>query len=106
MFLKIIGKAVKSSSRESVPSVSVESVVLEGKCIYTISDNGIGIPADQLKTIFEVSTRASNSKDFEGTGFGLGLVKRIMDKYGGLIKISSEINVGTTVRLEFLSESE
>jgi signal transduction histidine kinase len=33
-------------------------------------------------------------------------VKRIMDKYGGLIKISSEINVGTTVRLEFLSESE
>jgi light-regulated signal transduction histidine kinase (bacteriophytochrome) len=106
IFLNIIGNAVKYSSRESVPSVSVESVVLEGKCIYTISDNGIGIPADQLKTIFEVSTRASNSKDFEGTGFGLGLVKRIMDKYGGLIKISSEINVGTTVRLEFLSESE
>lgn len=106
IFLNIIGNAVKYSSRKSIPHIAIDSVVVGEKNIYTISDNGIGIPADQLKSVFEVYKRGSNSSNFEGTGFGLGLVKRIMAKYGGDIEISSELGVGTTVKLEFLGENE
>ncbi|HMR20027.1 MAG TPA: ATP-binding protein, partial [Sphingobacterium sp.] len=106
IFLNIIGNAVKYSSHEPAPCISIESALIGNKNVYTISDNGIGIPDDHLKNIFATYSRGSNSKDFEGTGFGLGLVKRIMTKYGGNIEISSKLNVGTTVRLEFVCEAD
>ncbi len=63
-----------------------------------VSDNGSGIPKEDLPHIFEEFYRASNAKNsnIEGTGLGLSLVKAIVDRHKGSIKAKSTIGVGTT----------
>lgn len=101
IFLNIVGNAIKYSSTQNTPLVQINSIQ-RGDCIYyQIVDNGIGIPREYLNNIFNVFTRANNTGKFPGTGVGLCLVKRIIEKLGGQISIDSEIGSGTTVTLSF-----
>ncbi|HBG49922.1 MAG TPA: hypothetical protein DDW90_10575 [Cyanobacteria bacterium UBA9971] len=63
---------------------------------FSVQDNGIGIPKDQLKTVLE-GIRASNTEDFQGTGFGLHLVNKILKKAGSEVMIESELGKGTKI---------
>lgn len=60
-------------------------------------DNGIGIPEDEMKKIFEPFYRASNAISIRGSGIGLQLVSQIIRNHNGEIEISSAVNKGTTV---------
>ena len=62
-----------------------------------ISDTGIGIPADELGSVFEEFFRASNAKSLEkdGTGLGLSIVKQIIERHGGEIAVQSQQGQGT-----------
>ena len=101
IFLNIVGNAIKYSSKHNKPLIQINSVQ-RGDCIYyKVADNGIGIPSESLNNIFNVFTRANNTDKFPGTGVGLCLVKRIIERLGGQIFIDSEINSGTTVTLSF-----
>lgn len=101
IFLNLIGNAVKYSSAEENPKVTITSFSDTKAIRYVIEDNGIGIPKDLLPNIFEMFSRASNANQFEGTGIGLSLVKRIMDRLGAEINIRSEENKGTEINLYF-----
>jgi two-component system sensor histidine kinase PilS (NtrC family) len=79
------GRLLLSASASSAP----DEVVL------SVSDEGRGIPADELDTIFQ-PFRGSFEK---GTGLGLAIVHRIVTDYGGSIEVSSTVGVGTTVRV-------
>jgi signal transduction histidine kinase len=79
------GRLLVSASASSAP----DEVVL------SVSDEGRGIPADELDTIFQ-PFRGSFEK---GTGLGLAIVHRIVTDYGGSIEVSSTVGVGTTVRV-------
>ena len=72
-----------------------ESVIIE------ITDTGIGIPPDEQPRIFEEFYRASNARQMEpdGDGLGLSLVKRIVELHHGTIGFSSELGRGTTFRI-------
>jgi PAS domain S-box-containing protein len=62
-----------------------------------ITDQGIGIPEDDLKNLFQPFSRAANTKDIEGTGLGLAIVQEFIEKHRGKINIDSKLNKGTTV---------
>jgi 2-iminoacetate synthase len=61
-----------------------------------VSDNGIGIPRDDIPHLFTEFHRASNVQQIVGTGLGLAIVKEIVDKHGGKIEVESEEGLGTT----------
>ncbi|MBL4657157.1 MAG: tetratricopeptide repeat-containing sensor histidine kinase [Flavobacteriales bacterium] len=63
----------------------------------TVSDNGQGIPKDQQSKVFEMFVRAN--LESEGTGLGLYIVKKAIEKLGGIIALESEVGVGTTFNI-------
>ena len=101
VFTNIISNAIKYSARSANPKVTIKGTVESGEVIYSVTDNGIGIEIDHYDKVFELFRRMENVKDFEGTGVGLSIVKRIMDKHNGRVWFESELNKGTTFYLAF-----
>lgn len=101
VFLNIIGNAVKYSVQRKPPRIKIKSRKTKKATVYIITDNGIGIPAENLSTIFDVFTRAGNAGAYQGTGIGLSLARRILNRLGGTIEIVSEEGRSTTVTLIF-----
>ncbi|WP_333802420.1 ATP-binding protein [Sphingobacterium multivorum] len=101
IFSNLIINAIKYSAQSDSPVVSIDSSHEDDYTHYQIKDNGIGIPSEHLPHIYEMFTRADNVGSIPGTGIGLSLVKRIMERLGGNIKIESEVGLGTTVHLYF-----
>ncbi|WP_166336042.1 ATP-binding protein [Sphingobacterium chungjuense] len=101
IFANIIGNAIKYSSKSDKAIVCIESYRRNDSIYYCISDNGIGIGADELANIYDVFKRMSNSSGFEGTGVGMAIVKRIVERLQASIEVESELKKGTTVHLTF-----
>ncbi|RZK55800.1 MAG: GHKL domain-containing protein, partial [Pedobacter sp.] len=96
VFSNIIGNAVKYSAKAEKPMVKITAVLGSEEVIYAISDNGIGIDVNHHDKVFELFKRMENVKDFEGTGVGLSIVKRIIERHNGRIWFESELEKGTT----------
>jgi PAS domain S-box-containing protein len=64
-----------------------------------VQDQGIGIPEEDKKYLFDVYHRAKNVKTVAGTGLGLAIVKRAVERHNGTIRVESEIGIGTTFTL-------
>lgn len=75
----------------------------KSQAVIAVSDNGIGIPYEHQSRIFERFYRVdkSHSKESGGTGLGLSIVKHAVACHGGTIKLDSEVNKGTTVKVIF-----
>ena len=98
LFENLIGNAVKYSSRRERAVVRVlGKLVEEGRWVeVSVADNGIGFDMEFADKIFNVFTRLVGEKDFQGTGVGLAISKRVVDRHGGEIRVESEIGEGTT----------
>lgn len=95
VFSNLIGNAVKYSQYSTPALVHIEGLVSENNTSYQIKDNGLGIAEKDLTNIFDLFKRMDNVKDIEGSGVGLAIVKRIIDKHHGKIWAKSEIDKGT-----------
>jgi signal transduction histidine kinase len=93
----ILENACKFSDNKSV---NLKLLTDKGYILLTISDEGIGIPAEELKNIFVPFYRGSNARDLEGFGFGLPLAYRIIKLHSGDIRVSSQIGKGTIVKIK------
>ena len=84
-------------------SVSVNVRVADGSAVLTVSDTGIGIPAEDQSRIFERFYRVdkSHSKEVGGTGLGLSIVKHSAKVHGAKISLESELGKGTTISVKF-----
>ena len=94
-FFNLLDNAVKYGNEQPV------SVRLfpEGRSVcLEVKDQGIGISADEMEYVFEPFYRSQRSSHLSGSGVGLSLVKSIAEKYGGSIRIASEMGRGTTAR--------
>jgi light-regulated signal transduction histidine kinase (bacteriophytochrome) len=100
VFLNIINNAVKYSSQNEQPKVEIEGKENGETIIYTITDNGIGIPEEEKHKMFKIFNRMDNAKKFKGNGIGLSIVFRIMKRIGGNVEYESNKD-GTTFILTF-----
>lgn len=73
----------------------------EQKVFLKFIDNGIGIPGDEINNIFQPLFRSKNANNKPGSGIGLSIVNRIANIHNAIIKVDSEINVGTSVTVAF-----
>ncbi len=96
LFQNLIGNALKYQSPDSVPRVSVKSQNEGGQRVFSVIDNGIGIKSNHQERIFQIFQRLHNSEEFAGTGIGLAMCKKIVDKYGGKIWVDSVVGEGST----------
>ena len=101
LFTNLISNAVKYSAGAEQAKVTISSFQEGEEIIFKIQDNGIGIKPDNHEHIFELFTRMDNVKDIEGTGVGLAIVKRIVERHNARIWFESELNTGTVFYLAF-----
>jgi two-component system sensor histidine kinase ArlS len=96
-FRNLLDNACKFSTDE----VIIEIMISEKYINITIKDRGIGIPVDEIDSIYRPFKRAANVKYFSGFGIGLSLVAKIIELHNAQIKINSVENEGTQVELIF-----
>lgn len=101
VFSNLIGNAVKYSQQSDSTIIHISGKLMSGKVHYMIKDNGMGIAPSDLFKIFELFNRMDNVKDIEGSGVGLAIVKRIVEKHEGTIHAESELGIGSTFHLTF-----
>jgi light-regulated signal transduction histidine kinase (bacteriophytochrome) len=101
VFANVVGNAVKYSMKSEPPKVSIFGEETEYEVTYTITDNGLGIDIKHLPRIFELFNRMDNVGDIEGTGVGLAIVKRIIEKHKGKIWVDSELGSGSSFYISF-----
>ncbi|QGG46428.1 ATP-binding protein [Heliorestis convoluta] len=107
ILLNLLGNAVKFTEKGSV-SLQLscpEKTYLPGEIVpieITVTDTGIGIPHDRLESIFAAFAQIDSSmgRNYEGTGLGLAISKKLAQLMGGSISVESEIDQGSTFRLQ------
>jgi signal transduction histidine kinase len=93
----LIGNAVKFR-REEAPRVHVSASAAGSEWTVTVEDNGIGVPVDQAERVFQIFQRLHTREEYEGTGIGLAVCRRIVERHGGHIWIEPGEEVGSRVR--------
>ncbi len=96
VFQNIIGNALKFHKPNIPPVVKVDVVESAGYCRISIRDNGIGFEEKYLDRIFTIFQRLHGKLEYEGTGVGLAVVRRIVERHGGTITASSLPDHGST----------
>lgn len=94
LWANLLNNALKYSSQKENPIVEVGTSVKNGREVFFIKDNGIGIHPDFWEMIFETFKRAVG-ENFKGTGVGLAIVKKVIEKHNGEIWVESEPDQGS-----------
>jgi signal transduction histidine kinase len=92
----LIGNAIKYRSPHRPPEIHLSAGVRDGSWVFTVRDNGIGIDPEYKEKIFGLFKRLHNTNEYSGTGIGLAICKRIIDRYQGQIWVESEPGNGST----------
>lgn len=95
LFQNLIGNAIKFQDKK-VPQVSVSVESANNSYKFMVKDNGIGIDPQYFNKIFQVFERLHNQEEYSGSGLGLTICQRIVERHGGKIGVESEPGVGTT----------
>jgi len=95
LFQNLIGNALKFCKAER-PIVRIQTEPRGGDWVFSVADNGIGIDAQYKDRIFMIFQRLHKQSEYPGTGIGLAVCKRIVERNGGRIWLESEPGKGTT----------
>ncbi|HMG90099.1 MAG TPA: PAS domain S-box protein [Chryseolinea sp.] len=105
----LISNSLKFSSPKRLLTIEIRSKIVNGEdlsgmnfsvnkkyCHISVSDNGIGFDQKYSRKVFELFQRLHGRGEYEGTGIGLAIVKKIVENHHGVITVSSELDKGTT----------
>ncbi|MBB3054719.1 PAS domain-containing sensor histidine kinase [Mucilaginibacter gotjawali] len=94
VWMNLLGNAIKYSAKKTAPEIEVGFIPGEKGPIYYVEDNGVGFEMKYSDKLFGVFQRLHRSDEFEGTGVGLALAKRIIEKHNGEIWAEAELEKG------------
>lgn len=94
VFVNLISNAIKYSRLKENPMIKVGGSLEGDEAIYFVKDNGVGFDMRYVDKLFEVFQRLHRVSDFEGTGIGLAIVKRIVTRHGGRVWAEGKVNHG------------
>ncbi|MGF7118215.1 PAS domain-containing sensor histidine kinase [Methanobacterium oryzae] len=96
VFQNLIGNAIKFRKEDETPKIHVSAQKEDNEYFFSVSDNSIGMEQEYGDKIFEIFKRLHAIGEYEGTGIGLAIVKRIIERHGGRIWVESELGKGST----------
>jgi signal transduction histidine kinase len=83
VWTNLVSNAVKYSGRAECPRVCVSGERILGEAVFCVHDNGVGFDPAESQRLFTAFQRLSTARDFGGSGVGLAIVKRIVERHGG-----------------------
>lgn len=93
-FHNLVSNALKYSSKREDPQIEIGRTEIERNTVYYVKDNGVGFDMAYYKKLFGVFQRLHGQEEFEGTGVGLAIVQRIIQRHGGKIWAEAKVDEG------------
>jgi light-regulated signal transduction histidine kinase (bacteriophytochrome) len=96
VLLNLLANAIKFTRPRELAQIEIRATVTGNESICSVADNGVGFEPEYGHRLFGICQRLHDAEEFEGSGVGLGIVKRIIDKHGGRVWAEGSPGVGAT----------
>ncbi|AWB58556.1 CHASE domain-containing protein [Colwellia sp. Arc7-D] len=106
LFQNLISNGLKYQKPDSTPHIHISVESSDKYWLFAFKDNGIGMQERHLNKIFEVFQRLHGKKQYAGTGVGLAICKKVVERHDGAIWVESEVDVGSTFYVKLLKPTD